>query len=591
MVGQELRYRMRVGAWAAMALAMLLVAAGQERQAAAGPAAAIIVVDPASDTDTEMAMTMQATLQSAGYEIRATRNLDKTAGVGASGQPRWQEPAEVYLREIGVPAEIGGDAGRYARYLGAKALVRLQATRATAPVIRYAPAAAASAALAMRIQQALPGASVAACAECTIGAAFAEVVLDMGADAALAATQLAGARALVAGFQGLTATGGRGAAGGQMISPAPGSTLPGTMVRFAWTAGTGATNYWLMVGTWLGGNTLYSEDRGTLTGADVNGLPLDGRMIYVRLWTLAGGVWQSTDSTYRAYSSSGLVPAKAQLTVPAGGFKLGGSPATLEWTAGVGVSRYYLMIGLWPGGNTIYDGDQGENRKVSVTDLPVDGRTLYVRLWSYMDGVWQFQDSTAEAAGIFLAAKASLIAPFAGSKLEDTTATFEWNAGAGVERYYLFVGTWPGGDNLYNQDLGTELSASVSDLPSNGSLIYVRLWSYLSGKWEHSDAMYMASGTVPVPVKAAMLWPVPNTTWESGTVQFNWSSGTEVRRYYLFVGTSVGNNDIVASDQGLNLSTTLTGLPVNGKTLYVRLWSYTDSGWLYNDYQYRAAGR
>lgn len=67
----------------------------------AGPRAAIVVVDPADDAASEIAMTVQTALESAGE----------------SGLPRWQEPAEVYLCELGVAVEIGGDAGRYSQWL------------------------------------------------------------------------------------------------------------------------------------------------------------------------------------------------------------------------------------------------------------------------------------------------------------------------------------------------------------------------------------------------------------------------------------------------------------------------------------------
>lgn len=133
-----------------MLLALAAVtAAGQVR-----PVAPIVVLDPGGDREAELAMTVQAMLVSEGFEIRATRNLDKLAGTGERGLPGWQEPAAIYLRSVGAPEEIGGDAGLYARWLGAAALVRLRSSKAAAPVIVYSPSgewAAASEALAERI--------------------------------------------------------------------------------------------------------------------------------------------------------------------------------------------------------------------------------------------------------------------------------------------------------------------------------------------------------------------------------------------------------------------------------------------------------
>ena len=39
----------------------------------------------------------------------------------------------------------------------------------------------------------------------------------------------------------------------------------------------------------------------------------------------------------------------------------------------------------------------------------------------------------------------------------------------GVSQYWLYVGTTQDGNQLYDQDRGTNLSATVSGLPTNGS--------------------------------------------------------------------------------------------------------------------------
>jgi hypothetical protein len=38
---------------------------------------------------------------------------------------------------------------------------------------------------------------------------------------------------------------------------------------------------------------------------------------------------------------------------------------------------------------------------------------------------------------------------------------------------------------------------------------------------------------------------------------------------------------------GGNTSVTVSGFPRTGQTVYVRLWTLTNSGWQYNDYTYR----
>jgi hypothetical protein len=54
------------------------------------------------------------------------------------------------------------------------------------------------------------------------------------------------------------------------------------------------------------------------------------------------------------------------------------------------------------------------------------------------------------------------------------------------------------------------------------------------------------------------------------------------------VGNSLGANDIYSGNQGLNLSHTVSNTPTDGRTIYVRLWSYINGTWYYFNYPYKA---
>src|SRR4051794_10530699 len=88
------------------------------------------------------------------------------------------------------------------------------------------------------------------------------------------------------------------AAPGNITSPAPGATLTNTSQAFAWSAGTGATGYMLRVGNAVGGSDIYLSPQTTALSATATNLPMDGRKLYVRLGTLAAGVWTNKDYTY-----------------------------------------------------------------------------------------------------------------------------------------------------------------------------------------------------------------------------------------------------------------------------------------------------
>src|SRR5204863_10161350 len=91
---------------------------------------------------------------------------------------------------------------------------------------------------------------------------------------------------------------------------------------------------------------------------------------------------------------------------------------------------------------------------------------------------------------------AQLSAPVPGSTLTGSTVTFTW-AGTGVPGYQLSVGTAPAGGDLFDQVVGTSLSATVTGLPTNGSTVYVRLWSLIGSVWNYRDYTYTAFMQLP----------------------------------------------------------------------------------------------
>ena len=86
---------------------------------------------------------------------------------------------------------------------------------------------------------------------------------------------------------------------GVMQTPIPGSTLSGNVATFTWSAGAGATAYWLDIGSTLGGNDIYqSGNLGNVLTTTVYSLPADNSTIYVTLWTYVGGQWLNNQYTY-----------------------------------------------------------------------------------------------------------------------------------------------------------------------------------------------------------------------------------------------------------------------------------------------------
>jgi hypothetical protein len=262
---------------------------------------------------------------------------------------------------------------------------------------------------------------------------------------------------------------------------------------------------------------------------------------------------------------------------------------TFSWNSGSGVSQYWLYVGSSQGSNNMYSQSQGTNRSVTLTGMPTDGRTIYVRLWSSLSGNWQFNDYTYRAYSNVTPVRAVITSPQNGSTMTSSSMTFHWNSGVGVSQYALYVGTCWGCNNVYGRNQGTNRSATVTGIPTDGRTIYVRLWSSLGGNWQFNDYTYRAHSNTTL-VKAVITSPPNGSTLPSSSVTFHWNAGVGVSQYALYVGTCSGCNNIYGQNRGTNLSATVTGIPTDGRTIYVRLLSYIGGSWHFNDYTYRAYG-
>ncbi len=278
---------------------------------------------------------------------------------------------------------------------------------------------------------------------------------------------------------------------GVITSPTPGSTFTGSSATFVWTAGTGATAYWLDIGNVPGGNQYYqSGNLGNVLTTTVHTLPTDGSTVYVTLYSLIGGIWESNAYTYTAYNASG---SQGILTTPTPGSQFTGSTVTFDWTAGAGATAYWMDIGSTSGGNQYYQsGNLGNVLTVTVNGLPTDGSTVYVTLYSLIGGQWQ---STVYTYTAFNPAGqlGVMTTPTPGSTLSGNQATFVWSAGSGSTAYWMDIGSTAGGNDIYQSgNLGNVLTTTVYSLPANGNTIYVTLYSLVGGQWLYNSYTYIS---------------------------------------------------------------------------------------------------
>ena len=112
------------------------------------------------------------------------------------------------------------------------------------------------------------------------------------------------------------------------------------------------------------------------------------------------------------------------MSSPTPGTQLPVSSVTFSWAAISGADQYWVDVG-----SRLAVGDYAASAmtttSVTVNTLPCDGRTVYVQLWTHIQGVWQTPKQYTYTASTGCAA---LTAPVANSTLGGASQVFSWAA-------------------------------------------------------------------------------------------------------------------------------------------------------------------
>jgi hypothetical protein len=296
-----------------------------------------------------------------------------------------------------------------------------------------------------------------------------------------------------------------------------------------------------------------------------------------------GGSWGDCEDTPPyACRFPGYLKMSADLLRPVPGSTLEGTSPTFVTSKGAGNGlAKWLDVGTSFGSGDLFAGII-QNESQVVSNLPCDGRTLFVRLWTRVDGVWRSPfDYRLKAC---TDNRARLQIPVAASALLNDLQQFSWFAATGAAKYWLDVGTIQRQGNIFGGET-TATQVTVTNLPCDGRTLYASLWTFRNGAWEAPvDYVFTACND-----GRSRVWlPVRGSTFPQGPVQIQWFGLTGAQAYWLDLGNSVGSGDIFG-----NLVTgtqaAINNVPCDGRNLFVRLWTRVGGVWRAPvDYQYKA---
>ena len=358
----------------------------------------------------------------------------------------------------------------------------------------------------------------------------------------------------------------------QQVSFNKGQYTGSSRVGFAWGGAGAGASYWLDIGLRYAGTELFAG-YGPASGNMGLSVPLTGRPVYVRVWTLVAGQWSYLDYIFE----TPITPAAV----------------TFEWQPLATASDAWLYVSTSPGGGfgeLHYSREPANATNRVVVPLPLFGPTQIdnARVYSRLADRWVSRDFVYKA----LTPNTPWLFTLAPSAtLTSSKVAFGWTPPNTTQADWLDVGTTEGGTNLFS-GAQTNRPARTVTVPLTGGMVYARLWSYPGGQWKYVDYIYP---TINANGRAVLTTPAFGTVIAQPTARFSWSPAPSATRTGSISARPAGGADVLAS-QGMNTSATVTGLPVTGRSieldgrpLFVRLWALVPGQWTFVDYEYQTA--
>jgi hypothetical protein len=298
----------------------------------------------------------------------------------------------------------------------------------------------------------------------------------------------------------------------------------------------------------------------------------------------------------------------AYLTYPVTGDTMGTDLVTFTWNKYSGAYGYVLDLGTSQGAENIFSGGVlgYEQNEQLAGYIPMNGSTLYVRLYTTMNAGWSvyyYRDYTFDTETISIK-EGELITP------DSVTVPILWTT---QDLYY------DGHQNPLNHDMFVKVCTvndpsvcsavdpgattgflgetphsgllTATGLPANSSTLYVHVGTKNQGAWNYNTYTFTAA-TSDSEI-AAIFNPADTSTLTASSQLFQWNFPTNATYTALDAGSTVGGNDYYdgfAISPSVATTDTATGLPVDASTIYVRLYTALAGQWLYNDYTYTASG-
>lgn len=301
-------------------------------------------------------------------------------------------------------------------------------------------------------------------------------------------------------------------------------------------------------------------------------------------------------------NASGTVTVRPEaphtLRIPEGGNNTRGSLITVDPASGdliiltqVGtMHRFSFSSNSWAQVSTSIPGlfNQSSNAVTNgfVVPIPTYGVIAYGKHTGSGSAQWWLYKHSGSTAPVDTTPPTTPTG-VTGFGASDTSITLSWSASSdnvGVASYNIQLDGSPSGTT-------SQTGITITGLTAETAYAVTVQAADAAGNTSSFSSSVSVSTLEPI-APPVITSPTPGVTLVSDSQLFTWdANGGPVVEWWLDVGSTVGAFDLhISQSLGTATSHTVTGLPQDGRTLFVRLYYRTVvGGWLSHDFQYTAS--
>jgi len=317
-------------------------------------------------------------------------------------------------------------------------------------------------------------------------------------------------------------------------------------------------------------------------------------------------VWDDGQSEFTILNAIGFNTPEAVIKTPTPGGSLGGTSVTFDWSAATGSTGYYLYVGTTGVGSSDIFANTSPITTTSqaVTGLPTSG-TVYVRLWSYINGVFYtstdftFKGGAASLPAVSLSTTSLAFGSVAVGQSSNSQSVTLTNTGSATLSITSIAITGTGASSyVFANSCGTSVAAGANCsihghfAPTASGALTAAITITDNANNSPQSITLSGTGTGGATTPTSLTSPAQGSIFAGPSVTFTWAAASGANGYFLHLGTTgAGSLNLLNSAEYSSTTTSVTvpSLPVAGGTIYARLFTDYNGDHVYKDYTFTAS--